>query len=53
MCNACSGEMQLEYYAPLTRAVEWFMRCRTCGLIGPVAATGDDALKSWRVRFNN
>lgn len=43
----CGGEMQLEYFDPMKRPVEWFLRCRSCGYASPSEATQDAAVDTW------
>ncbi len=48
VCDDCGGEMQLEYYEPIVRPIEWFMRCRECQAMTPPAATEEEALAQWK-----
>lgn len=45
----CGGEMQLEYFDPMKRPVEWFLRCRACGFISPCAPSPEAAAAVWSV----
>lgn len=44
----CGGEVQLDSFDPLTRAEEWFMRCRACGALGPVSGSAAEAERQWK-----
>lgn len=44
----CGGEVQLEYYTPPRRPVEWFMRCRECKAMGMAGANEQQAIDRWQ-----
>lgn len=39
----CGGEMSVDYYEPVRRPTEWFLRCRTCGAMTAPCATQAEA----------
>lgn len=43
---SCGGEVILEYFDPVKRPVEWFLRCLGCGAISETAGTREDALEA-------
>lgn len=42
----CGGEVMADSFDPIRRPVEWFMRCLSCGAMGPVCRTREEAEKS-------
>jgi len=46
----CGGEVQLEYFDPMKRPVEWFMRCRQCCAMSDPVATQEQAITAWNTK---
>lgn len=44
---ACGGEVAPDYFDPIARPVEHFMRCVVCGKPGPSYATPEEAAAQW------
>lgn len=42
LCD-CGGEMYLDWFDPITRPIEWFMRCATCGATTASCPTKEEA----------
>lgn len=47
MTCKCGGEVYPDSYDPITRPVEWFMRCACGAIVGPIAATEEEAEALW------
>ena len=43
----CGGEVSPDYFDPIKRPVEWFMRCQTCGMIGAISSTRAGTIQLW------